>query len=184
MNAESRAHAAGKIIPGHWQKHGDVQIGTPQRFSDAARLRQGGIYGDFFPWSNSGFRIVAGLRFNDNEVSGNSVPTNGTYTFEGKATPAFPGEYATVTVKWPTVMPYLGVGYGFQPKAKGFGLTAELGVAYGMPRSTYTLSPALAQAAGPAMSQEIIATGLQQVQDKASPFRWYPTLQIGVSYRF
>ncbi|HVE07390.1 MAG TPA: hypothetical protein VNE00_09075 [Paraburkholderia sp.] len=154
------------------------------RYDTTVRLRQGGIYGDFFPWSNSGFRIVAGLRFNDNEVSGNSVPTNGTYTFEGKTTPAFPGEYATVTVKWPTVMPYLGVGYGFQPKAKGFGLTAELGVAYGMPRSTYTLSPALAQAAGPAMSQEIIATGLQQVQDKASPFRWYPTLQIGVSYRF
>lgn len=52
------------------------------------------------------------------------------------------------------------------------------------PHVSYTLSPALAQAAGPAMSQNIIATGLQQLRDKASPYRWYPTLQVGVSYHF
>jgi hypothetical protein len=154
------------------------------RYEDGIRLRQGGIYGDVFPWSNSGFRVTAGLRFTDNEVSGNSVPTNGVYMFEGKASPAFPGEYATATVKYPAVMPYLGIGYGLQPRGKGFGLVFDLGVAYGVPRSSYTLSPALAEAAGPAMSQQIIATGLQQLRDKASPFRWYPTLQIGVSYHF
>jgi TonB dependent receptor len=154
------------------------------RYEDGIRLRQGGIYGDMFPWSNSGFRVTAGLRITDNEVSGNSVPTNGVYVFEGKASPAFPGEYATATVKYPTVMPYLGIGYGLQPRGKGFGLVLDLGVAYGVPRSSYTLSPALSQAAGPTMSQQIIASGLQQLRDKASPFRWYPTLQIGVSYHF
>lgn len=154
------------------------------RYEDGIRLRQGGIYGDVFPWSNSGFRVTAGLRITDNEVSGNSVPTNGVYVFDGKASPAFPGEYATATVKYPTVMPYLGIGYGLQPRGKGFGLVVDLGVAYGVPRSSYTLSPALSQIAGPAMSEQIIATGLQQLRDKASPFRWYPTLQIGISYHF
>lgn len=154
------------------------------RYEDGVRLRQGGIYGDFFPWSNSGFHIITGLRLTNDEVSGNSVPTNGSYTFNGKATPAFPGQYATATVKWPTVMPYVGVGYGFRPAAKGFGLTAELGVAYGIPHPSYTLSPALTQAAGPALSQQIAATGLQQLKEKASPYRWYPTVQVGVSYHF
>lgn len=154
------------------------------RYEDGVRLRQGGIYGDFFPWSNSGFRIIAGLRLTDDEVSGNSVPTNGSYTFKGKITPAFPREYATATLKYPTVMPYLGVGYGLRPAAKGFGLAAELGVAYGIPHPSYTLSPALTQAAGPALSQEIAATGLQQLREKASPYRWYPTVQIGISYHF
>lgn len=154
------------------------------RYEDGVRLRQGGIYGDLFPWTSRGFRITAGLRFTDDEVSGNSVPTNGTYTFKGKTSQAFPGEYATATVKYPTVMPYLGVGYGLRPTAKGFGLVVDVGVAYGLPRSSYTLSPALAQAAGPTMSQAIAATGLQQLRDKASSYRWYPTLQIGVSYHF
>lgn len=161
----------------------DFTVGG-NRYEDDLRLRQGGLYGDFFPWTNSGFRLTAGVRITDNEVTGNSVPTNGVYVFNGKATPAFPGEYATATVKYPPVMPYLGVGYGLRPASKGFGLVVDLGVAYGIPRSYYTLSPALSQAAGPAMSQQIIATGLQQLRDKASPYRWYPTLQIGVSYRF
>src|SRR5262245_39789963 len=82
------------------------------RYEDDRRLRQGGLYGDLFPWTGSGFRITAGLRITDNEVSGNSVPTNGTYMFNGSTTPAFPGEYATATVKYPPVMPYLGIGYG------------------------------------------------------------------------
>lgn len=81
-------------------------------------------------------------------------------------------------------MPYLGIGYGLQPARKGFGLVGSLGVAYGIPRSSYTLSPTLARAAGPALSQQIIATGLQQLSEKASRYRWYPTVQMGVSYRF
>jgi hypothetical protein len=154
------------------------------RYEDGIRLRQGGLYGDLFPWSGSGFRVTAGLRLTDNEVSGNSVPTNGMYVFEGKASPAFPGEYATATARYPTPMPYLGIGYGLHPRPKGWGLVVDLGVAYGLPKSSYTLSPALSQAVGPAMSQQIINTGLQQLRDKVSPYRWYPTLQIGVSYRF
>ncbi|HEX3382859.1 MAG TPA: hypothetical protein VHU21_24110 [Paraburkholderia sp.] len=65
-----------------------------------------------------------------------------------------------------TAMPYLGIGYGLHPRPKGWGLVVDLGVAYGLPKSSYTLSPALSQAVGPAMSQQIINTGLQQLRDK------------------
>ncbi|ADG14621.1 conserved hypothetical protein [Paraburkholderia atlantica] len=88
------------------------------RYEDDIRLRQGGLYGDFFPWAGTGFRVTAGLRLTDNEVSGNSVPTNGMYVFEGKASPAFPGEYATATARYPTTMPYLGIGYGLHPRKR------------------------------------------------------------------
>lgn len=62
------------------------------RYEDGIRLRQGGIYGDVFPWSNSGFRVTAGLRVTDNQITGNSVPDNGTYQFKGQVIPAFLGE--------------------------------------------------------------------------------------------
>lgn len=153
-------------------------------YEDSIHLRQGGLYLDFFPWSNLGFRITSGLLLTDDKLSGVSVPSNGTYVFDGNHYPAFPGDTATATAQYPTVMPYLGIGFGHQPSAKGFGFIADIGVAYGVPRTTYTLSPSLALHTGPAFSQEIISTGAQELSEKAWRYRWYPIIQIGVSYRF
>lgn len=154
------------------------------RYKDDVDLRQGGLYLDLFPFRASGFRITAGVRFNDDHLTGTSVPTNGTYVFEGKKYPAYPGEYAVAEVRYPTVMPYFGIGYGHHQQTKGLGFIADLGVAYGIPEVSYTLSPALAQRAGPAMSQQIVSAGLNELKSKVSPYRWYPVLQIGMSYRF
>ncbi|EUC14758.1 hypothetical protein [Paraburkholderia hospita] len=154
------------------------------RYKDDVDLRQGGLYLDLFPFRASGFRMTAGVRFNDDHLTGTSAPTNGAYVFEGKTYPAFPGEYAVAEVRYPTVMPYFGIGYGHHQQTKGWGLIADLGVAYGIPEVSYTLSPALTQKAGPAMSLQIASDGLNELRSKVSPYRWYPVLQIGVSYRF
>ncbi len=161
----------------------DFTVGG-NRYQDDVRLLQGGLYADVFPWRTSGFRLTGGVRFSDDELSGTSVPTNGTYTFGGKRFRALPGEYAVAEARYPTTMPYLGFGYGHRPASKGFGFIADLGVAYGIPDVSYTLSPGLAKVAGPVKSQVIVQTGLQQLRSKVSPYRWYPVVQIGVSYRF
>lgn len=153
-------------------------------YKDDVHLRQGGVYLDFFPWSQLGFRVTGGVRFTDDSIIGVATPTNGTFVFGGKHYPAVPGETATATAKYPTVMPYFGIGFGHQPQGKGFGFIADIGVAYGVPRTSYVLSPTLTQLAGPAMSQQIASQGAQEFADKAYRYRWYPTLQIGVSYRF
>ncbi|CAN7449885.1 hypothetical protein [Caballeronia sp. LjRoot31] len=154
------------------------------RYDDDIHVRQGGLYLDFFPWSGLGFRMTGGVLFTDDKLSGVSTPSNGTYVFGGKHYPALPGDTATATAEYPTVMPYFGIGFGHQPLAKGFGFIADLGVAYGVPRTSYTLSPSLAQHAGPAFAQQIASTGAQELSDKARRYRWYPIIQIGVSYRF
>ncbi len=122
------------------------------------------------PWRGSGFQATLGLRFNDDDLRGVSVPTNGSYVFGGK--------------RYPTVMPYFGIGYGHRPASKGLGFVADLGVAYGIPKCSYTLSPELAAAAGPAKSQILAASGLDSLRQVMSRYRWYPVLQIGISYRF
>jgi hypothetical protein len=154
------------------------------RYQDDIRLRQGGIYADIFPLRDCGFRTTAGARFSDDELSGTSVPTNGTYTFAGRKVRALPGMYAVAKARYPTVMPYFGIGYGHRPESKGFGFIADLGVAYGIPKSSYTLSPQLAARVGPVNSQLIATNGLQQLRSEMSRYRWYPVIQIGVSYRF
>ncbi|MFM0669473.1 hypothetical protein PQQ78_17650 [Paraburkholderia sediminicola] len=46
---------------------------------------------------------------------------------------------ASATVTLPRVMPYLGIGYVHKPVSKGFGMTFDLGVAYGRPRTSYNV---------------------------------------------
>ncbi|WP_159463101.1 hypothetical protein [Caballeronia ptereochthonis] len=53
----------------------------------------------------------------------------------------------------------------------------------GVPKTSYTLSPILAQFAG-SNSALLASTGAQELSDKAWRYRWYPVVQIGVSYRF
>ena len=104
--------------------------------------------------------------------------------FDGKHYPALPGDTATASAEYPTAMPYFSIGFGHKPTGKGFGFVADIGVAYGVPRTSYTLSPSLAQHAGPVFSQQIASTGAQELSDKAWRYRWYPVITIGVSYRF
>jgi len=161
----------------------DFTVGG-NRYKDDIHVRQGGLYVDYFPWSNLGFRATGGARLTDDKLEGVSTPSSGMYVFNGKHYPALPGDTATATARYPTVMPYLGIGYGHQPTSKGFGFIADLGVAYGVPRTSYTLSPSLAQHAGPVFSQQIASTGSQELKDQAWRYRWYPTVEVGVSYRF
>jgi hypothetical protein len=103
--------------------------------------------------------------------------------FGGKHT-RLPRDTATATAEYPTVMPYFGIAFGHQPSAKGFGFITDIGVAYGVPRTTYTLSPSLTQHAGPLFAQQNASTGAQELSDKARRYRLYPIVQIAVSYRF
>ncbi|EDT42642.1 conserved hypothetical protein [Burkholderia ambifaria MEX-5] len=142
------------------------------RYQDDIKLRQGGLYAGIFPWRGSGFRTTLGLRFNDDEIRGVSVPTNGTYVFGGKRYPALPAMYAVAEARYPTVMPYVGIGYGHRPASKGLRFVADIGVAYGIPRTSYTLSPALAAAAGPQKRQILVSSGLDELNRKMSRYRW------------
>jgi hypothetical protein len=146
-----------------------------------AHLLSGGTYLDLFPFAASSFRVTAGAFFNDDTLTGNAVPTNGTYTFNGLTVPAIPGATATATAKYPSVMPYFGIGFGHKPvTTRGFGFVADLGVAYGRPHVSYNVSPVLVALAG----ANNVAAEEQSIQQTVNRYRFYPVVQIGVSYRF
>jgi hypothetical protein len=144
-------------------------------------LLSGGTYLDLFPFRDSGFRVTAGAMFSDDTLSGNAVPTNGTYTFNGTTVVAPPGTGVSATVRYPTVRPYFGLGFGHKPTASsGFGFVADLGFAYGTPHVDYDVSPDLVTAAG----ANNVAAEEQNLENTASHWRFYPVLQVGVSYHF
>jgi hypothetical protein len=144
------------------------------------KLLQGGLYFDVFPFRSSGFRLTAGALINDDELSAHAVPNEqGNYKIGDDYVPAVgPAPSATVTL--PRVMPYVGIGYGHKPVSKGFGLTFDLGVAYGRPRTHYNV-PAIYSMF---TTQANIDEQEQKITDKVERYKVYPVVQIGVSYRF
>ena len=144
------------------------------------KLLQGGLYLDLFPFSSSGFRLTAGALINDDELTGQAVPNaQGNYKIGDEFVPAV-GPAPSTTITLPRVMPYLGIGYGHKPVSKGFGLTFDLGVAYGRPRTTYNVPAIYSQLT----SQANIDQEEQNISNKVERYKVYPVVQIGVSYRF
>jgi len=89
------------------------------------------------------------------------------------------GDALDFDAKFPSVTPYLGLGYGHRTGA-GLQLYADAGVAYGRPK--VTLSPTASLAAK--VSPTDLAAEQVSVQDKADRYRTYPVLKIGLSYGF
>ena len=144
------------------------------------KLLQGGLYLDLFPFASSGFRVTAGALINDDELTGHAVPNaQGMYKIGNDFVPAV-GPAPSTTVTLPRAMPYLGIGYGHKPVSKGFGMTLDLGVAYGRPRTTYTVP----QIYTLVTTQANIDQEEQNISNKVERYKLYPVVQIGVSYRF
>jgi hypothetical protein len=143
-------------------------------------LFSGGTYVDLFPFASSSFRVSAGAMFDDDYLHGNAVSSNGSVVVNG-TTFFSPNATASATVKYPSVMPYLGIGFGHKPvTTRGFGFMADLGVAYGRPHVSYTVSPALLALAG----ANNVNAEEQDISNTANRYRFYPIVQVGVSYRF
>ncbi len=168
--------------------HADINgFGLSHNFSAGdldydARLHlfNAGTYLDLFPFSSSSFRLTAGVLFNDDYIDGHAVSQNGSYKINGSSYYA-PNASVSARVKYPTAMPYIGLGFGHKPVTKrGLGFTADVGVAYGRPRVDYNVSPDLVAAAGAAN----VAAEEQKLRDKVDRYRFYPIVQLGLSYTF
>ncbi|HDR8909180.1 hypothetical protein [Burkholderia multivorans] len=168
--------------------HADINgFGLSRNFSagnldyDAhLHLFNAGTYLDLFPFQSSSFRVTAGLLFNDDYLSGNAVSHDGFYKINGTSYFA-PTATVSARVKYPTVMPYLGLGFGHKPvTTRGLGFTADIGVAYGRPHVDFNVSPDLVAIAG----ANNVNAEEQQLRNKADRYRIYPIVQIGMTYRF
>jgi hypothetical protein len=77
-------------------------------------------------------------------------------------------------------MPYLGIGWGHNATKPGWGAYGDIGLQFGNPKSTITLSPGLAAQvpASDVREQE------RKIDDSAKVLGGWPVLSVGVAYRF
>ncbi|RFU48338.1 hypothetical protein [Paraburkholderia sp. DHOC27] len=143
-------------------------------------LLQGGLYLDLFPFKSSGFRVTTGVLINGDHLDADAVPNaDGNYKIGSSYVPAV-GPAPSAEASLPHAMPYLGIGYGHKPVSKGFGLTFDLGVAYGRPRVSYNVPEIYTLFT----TQANIDQEEQNITNKVNRYRVYPVAQIGVTYRF
>ena len=154
-----------------------------QDSSDASytgKVKLGGVsaLGDYFPLKN-GFRITAGVVFNNAKVEGSAVANSGTYTINGNSYAYGGGDSAKASIKFGDVNPYLGIGYGHNASTEGFHFTADAGVMFMNPKVSLSLSGPLASL----VSQADIDAERARLQDDADKLRAYPVVKFGVTYR-
>lgn len=136
---------------------------------------------DYFPFEN-GFRLTMGVGVRNTKVSGDSN------TFMGSLPGS--GESAHASLRWPTVAPYLGIGWGHnngQHAKGGWGFVADVGVYYGKPDYSLTANAATmnrlnAQSGG--QGQALINEQRDKWAHEARKLRFFPVVQLGASYRF
>jgi len=163
------------------------------RLDYSARLKanQLGAYGDWFPFGN-GFRLSGGLHVRKLQVDAEGRPNQaGTITINNTVVGYGPGDVVKGRVKFPTVAPYLGIGWGHHGKQEaGFGFVFDLGVAFGKPKTTLEANDSLrnkleiaANFGGTTAAAEIEAQR-RELADTADKVKFFPQLYVGVSYRF
>ncbi|WP_310489122.1 hypothetical protein [Chamaesiphon sp. VAR_69_metabat_338] len=142
------------------------------------------LFGDYYPSSNSSFRITGGFVAQNNRVAVTSKPSgNGTYTIAGNQYAAssvgtLNGEYAYGN----SIAPYLGIGIG-KSTNEGLGFNADLGLMFtGSPKVSLTASnPAFNDNA---TTRAQIDNQARQTENDLRGFNVYPVISVGVSYGF
>jgi hypothetical protein len=142
------------------------------------------LFGDYYPFNSSSFRVTGGLVAQNNRFSVTSKPSSsGTYTIDGTQYPAsivgsLSGEYKYAN----SIAPYVGIGIG-KSTNEGLGFNADLGVMFtGSPKVTLNSSNPAFNNNSPTRSQ--LDNQVRQTENDLRGFNIYPVLSVGLSYGF
>jgi hypothetical protein len=144
------------------------------------KLKGNGVFVDFRPFMGT-FRLVGGATFGASSASLVAQATNGTVTIDGRRFDAT-GNSLRADIKYPSTMPYLGVGWGhgrFNEPGWTFGL--DLGVSIGKPKVNLVGSGGLLAQPG---AQSAIAAEERKVQDDLNSAKVLPVVKLSVGYQF
>jgi hypothetical protein len=155
------------------------------RYTGEARSTRGAVVGDWHPLRGV-FRLSAGLSMGNTLGTFTGAPVSGSSITIGSATVAVgPGDRYDVRAEMPSVMPYVGLGWGLTP-ARGWGVHADIGALIGTPTVNGSLSDSLAAkiALTGSNPQAELDRELQTVRDTAGKIRAVPVISFGASYRW
>lgn len=150
-------------------------------YTGDVEFSDGGLYLDWRPFTSSGFRLTGGVNSSGPKVTGAATAdANGKFTVNG-VTYAAAGESLSAEVKYPRLMPYVGVGYGLTNFDKpGWKFGVDLGVSVGQPDVTLTASSGL----NAMLPQGALDAEKAKVKDALAKDNFWPVAKISIGYSY
>lgn len=142
---------------------------------------------EYHPYQ-SGFYIGAGIFYQNSDYTMDAEPKNGTYTFNGHEYDAdlIGGVYGDVD-NLNSVVPYIGIGYDkslYENSDDSLFFSFKLGAWYqGTPKVNLTVHDCQL-GAGCTLLEEDVQQEEDDINDDIKDYKWWPVLQVGLSYRF
>lgn len=144
------------------------------------KLKGNGLFVDVRPFSGT-FRLVGGLGFGGTSAALDAQTANGTVTIDGQTFNAS-GNSLSASIKYPSTMPYVGLGWGHgRHNEPGWTFAFDLGVSIGKPSVSLTGSSGLLAQPGAAAA---IAAEQQKVQDDLNSAKVLPVVKLSIGYQF
>jgi hypothetical protein len=145
------------------------------------KLNSFGAMLDWYPFGG-GFRVSAGGRINNNEIDLAGTPTEDTEIGDTTYTPQQIGSLSG-TIKSDSFAPSLTLGYGGK-LAKGLTFAFELGVMMQGSPKIENLAATGGTLSGNSTFQQQLLLEEQRAEEDAKDFKYWPIIQLGLSYRF
>ncbi len=154
------------------------------------KAERAGVYADWYPF-NGGFRMVGGVSFNDIKLNLNATSSPLTISTINGKTVNMAGQVFNVNVNFPSVTPYIGIGYGHHfSTVKGLGFYADLGVLIGT-FNTEVATSLLDPTSGPKdingnllVTKADIDAQTQTMRDSIGSYSVLPSFSLGLTYEF
>lgn len=129
------------------------------------RLHRVALFADWFPFEGS-FRLTGGLSANNYKITLDASGAGGSLEIGDRTYTTTAADGITVEVKYPSVTPYLGIGWGHQ-SASGWRLSADIGALASQPDI-----------------QSNLDKETEQLRDGVGKVRMIPQLTFSVGYAF
>jgi hypothetical protein len=149
-------------------------------------LRSAGVLLDWHPFSGV-FRVSGGAYWNGNKATVTGQPSGGFYTINGTTYNSAAIGSLNGKIDFPSVAPYLGIGFGSAPKAgRGMSFSFDLGVLYQREPNVGLTVVCGAALTAPQCTQlqNDVAAERVSLQDDLKDFKFYPAVSFGIGYRF
>jgi opacity protein-like surface antigen len=155
---------------------------TDLSYTGDLKLSTQAIYADYHLFGG-GFRLTGGVEFGGPKAQLMGKPNNGmSYTLNGNTYAVGADDKITASIKYPSAMPYVGIGWGLGDFNKsGFRMGVDLGANIGKPKANVAATGVLTSLPG---FEADLAAENQKLNDDVRSVKAFPVLKLSIGYAF